>query len=251
MLRQDSASSSPDRDRSNAQIGSAQGGNAYGETVRPGNVDIQRELNHLEEMILDSPRIPLSRRTLIDEEQLLDQLDLVRLNLPTAFQEAEDLVRQKDEILLQAEQYAQEIIDAAERRAAQILDELGIIRQAEMEARQIRQRVQEECEDIQEQTMRDLERMRRQAQQEIDEMRRLAIAECEDIQGGADAYADHVLSDMEQQLNEMIRIIRNGRQQLYQEPPAPRPRESGSATPTPRSPQPSPKPQTPPKKSQS
>uniref|UniRef100_UPI0025B2D42E hypothetical protein n=1 Tax=Trichocoleus desertorum TaxID=1481672 RepID=UPI0025B2D42E len=186
-------------------------------------MDIQRELNRLEEMILDSPRIPLSRRTLVDEEQLLDQLDLVRLNLPTAFRDAEELLRHKDDILLETEQYAQEIVEVAERRAAQILDELGIVRQAEMEARQIRQHVQQECEAMQEQTMAEIDRMRRQAQQDLDEMRRMAIAECEDIQEGADAYADRVLGDMEHQLSEMVRIIRNGRQQLHTETPAPRP----------------------------
>lgn len=182
-------------------------------------------------MILDSPRIPLSRRTIIDEEQLLDQLDLVRLNLPTAFRDAEDLLRHKDDILNQTEQYAQEIVEVAERRAAQILDELGIIRQAEMEARQIRQRVQQECEAMQEQTMAEIDRMRRQAQQELDEMRRLAIAECEDIQEGADAYADRVLGDMEQQLSEMVRIIRNGRQQLHTEAPTPRPQTPNNPAP--------------------
>jgi hypothetical protein len=165
-------------------------------------------------MILDSPRIPLSRRTMIDEEQFLDQLDLVRLSLPEAFHEAEEIVRQKDEILMQAEQYAQDLIEEAERRAAQITNETGIIRQAELEAQQIRAQLQQECEAVQEQTIAELERTRRQAQQDLEEMRRLAIEECEDIQNGADGYADRVLRDMEAQMAEMLRIVRNGRQQL-------------------------------------
>ncbi len=212
MLRQDPSSISPDQGSNNA--GSAQSGANYRDNSRSGNVDIQRELNRLEELILDSPRIPLSRRTLIDEEQLLDQLDLVRLSLPEAFQEAEEIVRQKEEIFHQAEQYAQEIIEAAERRAAQILNEMGLIRQAEMEAQQIRQRVQQECDSAREQTIADIERLRRQSQQELEELRRMALDECEEIQAGADEYADRVLKEMESQLTEMMRVIRNGRQQL-------------------------------------
>jgi cell division septum initiation protein DivIVA len=165
-------------------------------------------------MVLDSPRIPLSRRTLVDEEQLLEQLDLVRLGLPEAFHEAEEIVRHKEEILLQAEQYAQEVIETAERRASQIMNEMGILRQAEMEAQQLRQRVQQECEMAKEQTINELERMRRQVRQELDEMQRLALEECEEIQAGADEYADRVLKEMEMQLSEMMRVIRNGRQQL-------------------------------------
>jgi hypothetical protein len=41
--------------------------------------------------------------------------------------------------------------------------------------------------------------------------------ECDDIQNGADDYADAVLTSIEQQLTEMLRVIRNGRQQLQPE----------------------------------
>ncbi len=174
-------------------------------------------------MILDSPRIPLSRRTLVDEEQLLDQLDLVRINMPQAFREADTIAQHKEDIFMQAEHYAQDIIESAERRADQILDEMGIVQQAEAEARQIRQQVQQECEAAREQVMTEIERMKRQAQQELQGMRQEALAECEEIQGGADAYADRVLQDIEQQLSDMTRIIRNGRQQLQPEAPPSRP----------------------------
>jgi cell division septum initiation protein DivIVA len=187
--------------------------------MRLGGVDLQRELNRLEEILLDSPRVPLSRRTLINEEQFLEQLDLVRLNLPSAFQEAAEIVVHKEDILQEAEQYAQEIIAAAEQRAAQILNDMGLVRQAEMEATQIRQQVQQECDIIQQQTLADIDQTRRRAQQELDEMQRRALAECEEIQAGADDYADRVLRDMEQQLTEMMRVVRNGRQQLHSEPP--------------------------------
>jgi F0F1-type ATP synthase membrane subunit b/b' len=194
--------------------------------MRLGGIDLQRELNRLEEIILDSPRVPLSRRTLVDEDQLLEQLDLVRLNLPPAFQEATELVVHKEEILQEAEQYAQEIIAAAEQRAAQILNDMGLVRQAEQEAAQIRHQVQIECDAIQQQTLADIDQMRRQAQQELDEMQRRALAECEEIQAGADDYADRVLRDMEQQLSEMMRVVQNGLRQLHPEPkpqqPAPR-----------------------------
>lgn len=211
MLHRDSSRSDPpDRNESNPPneppLGGARG------------IDIQRELNRIEEIIFDSWHLPLTKRTLVDEEALLTQLDLVRESLPSAFSEAEKIVRQRDEILLAAEEYAQEMMEAAERRADQILDEMGIIQQAEYEANQIRKRVQQECEAIQEQTLADIERMRLQAQQELEQMRQLALADCEDIQNGADEYADSILTSIEQQLTEMLRVIRNGRTQLQPEP---------------------------------
>lgn len=218
MLRQDSSNRiSPDRTGTPIGGGVPPNPVANGEAVRVGGVDIQRELEKLEEMILDSPRI-LSR-TIVNEDQLLDQLALVQINLPAAFEEARKLLQHKEEVLLEAEHYAQEIIETAERRAAQILDEMGLIRQAEIEMKQIRQRVQQECDGAQEQAMVEIERMRRQSQQELDEMRRRAIAECEAVQTGADDYADRILQDLEQQFNEMLRVVRNGRQQLTAESP--------------------------------
>lgn len=176
--------------------------------------DVQAELNRLEELILDNPRIPFTRKTVIDEEQLLDQLDIVRINLPTAFEEAVEIIRQKEEIFIQAEEYAQDIIESAQQQANQILDEMGIVRQAEIEAAQIRNAVQQECEEMQQKTLAEIEQMRMQAVQELEQMRQVAIAECEEIQDGADDYADAVLTRIDQQLSDMLRVIRNGRQQL-------------------------------------
>ncbi|MCS6813973.1 MAG: hypothetical protein NZ772_10460 [Cyanobacteria bacterium] len=200
-----------------------------------GSVDIQRELNKLEELILDGRHIPLSRLTLVDEESLLDQLDFIRMSLPAAFHEAQEIVRHKEEIFLQAEQYAQDIIAAAERRAAQLVDELGIIQQAEMEARQLMQRVQQDCEAARQQMVAELERMERQAQQKAQEIQRQAIAERDAIQAGADEYADRTLGDIEQRLVEMLRITRNGRNQLQAEAASSRSQHNNASASTPRS----------------
>ncbi|OCR02775.1 hypothetical protein BCD67_18100 [Oscillatoriales cyanobacterium USR001] len=215
MLRQqDLTRIEVDSNTNSTENESPQGGTSWEDTTRTAGVDIQRELNRLEEIILDSPRIPLTRRTLVDEEQLLDQLDLVRLNLPIAFQEADLILRHKDELIQEAELYAQEIIELAEQRASELLNEMGLIQQAKIEADQLRLQVQLDCEAIQQATIAEIEQIRYQAQQELEEMRARAIAECEEIQNGADDYADRALDNIEQQLTEMLRVIRNGRQQL-------------------------------------
>ena len=219
MLRQNSSNIEPDPNQHNASITDISGGAG-------GGVDIQQELDRLEDMVLTSPHIPLTRRTLVDEEQLLNQLDLIRLHLPVVFQEAKALVEQRQEIVFQAEQQAESIIQAAQAKAAQILNEMDIVRQAEVESQQILQQAQQECIAMQEQNLTEIDQMRRQAKQQLEEMRLRAIAEAEEIQQGADIYADNVLQNIEQQLVGMLRIIHNGRQQLH--PPLP-PESSGEA----------------------
>lgn len=214
MLRQNSSNIEPDPNQYSTPS------DALLPTV--GGGELQQELNRLEEMILTSPHVPLTRRTLVDEEQLLDQLDVVRARLPQLFQEARAIVEQKKEIIFQAEKQAEEIIQAAHAKAAQILNEIDIVRQAEAEAKEILQQVQQECITTQEQHLMEINQARRQAQRELEEMRRQAIAEAEEIQQGADAYADSVLLNLEQQLGSMLQIVHNGRQQLYPQLPSDR-----------------------------
>lgn len=168
-------------------------------------------------MILASTRIPLFNKTLIDEEKLLDHLDFIRVALPEAFQEAIIIIQQKEEIFLEAEEYGQRIVDAAQAKRAQILDASDIIRQAEQEAAQVRRQVQQECEEMMQETLAEIDRQRRSCQQELEEMQRQAFAEATAIEQGADEYADGVLGNIEQQLQDMMLIIRNGRQQLHQD----------------------------------
>ncbi len=164
--------------------------------------------------MLTSFRIPLTGRTLVDEEKLLEQLDYIRVSLPSVFQQAAAILEQKDEILLEAEEYGQQLVDAAQAKRAQILAESDIIMQAEHQAEQLRQQVQQECEAMMKDTLNEIDLKRLACQEELEQMRQIAIAQAQEIEGGADQYADHVLEGIEQDLKDMLRIITNGRQQL-------------------------------------
>ncbi|QXE23562.1 hypothetical protein B6N60_02252 [Richelia sinica FACHB-800] len=187
-----------------------------------GGVDLQQELNRLEDMILSSLRIPLTGRTLVEEDKLLEQLDFIRLSLPSVFQEAAEILAQKDEILLEAEEYGQQVVEAAQAKRAQILAESDIVRQAEWEADQMRRKVQQECEAMMQETLAENDRQRRALQQELEEMRQAAIAQAKEIEDGADQYADNVLENIEDNLKEMLRVVTNGRQQIRGDSPPPR-----------------------------
>jgi hypothetical protein len=184
------------------------------------DLDVQQQLTQLEEIIFDSPHIPLTGITLVEEEKLLDQLDLVRASLPKVIEAAMEVLQQKAQLIVEAEEYAEEIMSAAERRAAQLLDEMTIIRQAEQIAEQMRQEAEVECMGLKQALAKEVEESRHQAYEEIREMRELAIAESTEIQQGADDYANSVLSGLEGQLVQMLGVVRNGRQQLQPSPEA-------------------------------
>jgi hypothetical protein len=217
MLRSDSAQRRP-RPSSSASLPTANG-DADLPTI--GDIDIQQALNKLEEIILASPRVPFTGRTLIDEDQLLDQLDAIRLNLPPAFGQAVQVLQQRQDLIADAERYVQELLAMAEQQSAQILDELGILKQAEEMAQHLKAQTQADCDQLRNQVVGELQRMQQQAQQEWQVQHQQALAEQTMIQQEADAYADQVLSQVEKQLSEMLRIIQNGRNQLQPSPPPP------------------------------
>lgn len=184
---------------------------------KPGSVDIQQELNRLEDLILSSWRVPLTGRTLIDEEQIFEQLDFIRVSLPSLFQEAATILQHKQEVMLEAEEYGQQIVEAAQAKRAQILAESDILRQAEREAEQLRRKTQQEAEEMMQETLAEIDRRRQACMEELEQMRQTAIAQAQEIEDGADQYADSVLENIEQDLKDMLRIITNGRQQLRNE----------------------------------
>lgn len=182
---------------------------------READFDIQQELARLQEIIYESFHIPVTRWTIIDEDKVLEQLEFIGTKMPEAITKALRVLEQEQEILANAEAYAQRIIQQAQQEAAEILDESGIIQQAQHEATQIRQQVQSECEAIQAQTIAEIEQQRQVANGEMQQLYQNSVTEAQQIQEGADEYADTVLTRLEQELGEMLGVVRNGRQQLY------------------------------------
>jgi F0F1-type ATP synthase membrane subunit b/b' len=181
--------------------------------------NFQRELDRMEELFIDSPHF--FKRAIVHEEDFFDQLDMVRENLPQAFRQAEEIIRQRDQMLEEAERYAEKVVEDAQNRANLLLAENVIVRQAEFEAQQIRTQLNSECNAAQDKTIAEIEQARRQAQADLEEMRHRSLLDAEDIQRGADEYADKVLRDMEAQMADMLRVVRNGRQQLKINQPDP------------------------------
>jgi cell division septum initiation protein DivIVA len=175
---------------------------------------IEAALDRLEETILNSPRVPLTGKTMINEEALLEQIDLIRLSIPPAIKTAQEVLQYKNQIIQETQQQAQQMLAEANQHAYHIANELGIIERAEQEAREIHQIAVSQAEQMRQQTIIEVERIRDLNIQEIERMRQETIAECQSIQSGADEYADRILSQMEEQFTDILQSIKMGRQRL-------------------------------------
>lgn len=178
------------------------------------SLDVFAAIECLEAKILQSPRVPLTGKTMVNEDELLEQLDSIRLNLPEIVVTAHEIVRYKEHLIQAAQQQVQQIIAEANQHAYQVANELGIIDRAEQEARQIRHIAMTECEQLRQQTLMEAQRVSDLNSQEMERLRVRVTKECQQIQEGADEYADRVLREMEERLSEIMQVIQRGRHRL-------------------------------------
>ncbi|MBV5257642.1 DivIVA domain-containing protein [Synechococcus moorigangaii CMS01] len=209
------SSSSPDKPADN---------NANSPTLYRGvDLNVQEQLTHLEEVIFDGFQLPLVGMTLVKDDDVLDQLDQVRASVPDIIERAVEVLQYKQQLLEEAQAYAEEMMAAAERRAAQMLDEMLLTRQAEQKAAQLRYETEQECQALRQTTLAELEDSRQRITQELQQLRSQAIAEAQVVQQDADQYAHNLLSSLEVNLREQLDIVQNGRRQLQPPPPLPNP----------------------------
>jgi hypothetical protein len=181
------------------------------------SLDVLAAIECLENRILQSPRVPLTGKTMVNEEELLEQLDSIRLNLPEIVVTAHEIVRYKEHLIQSAQQQAQQIIAEANQRAYQVANELGIIDRAEQEAMQMREIAISECDRLRQQTILEAQRLSDLNSQEMERLRARVTQECQQVQNGADEYADRVLHEMEDRLTDILQVIQHGRNRLNPE----------------------------------
>jgi cell division septum initiation protein DivIVA len=165
--------------------------------------NIEIELDALAELIIHSTHVPLTEFVVMDRVVFLYQLNQIKEHLPVDLATAIAIANRKQQIISEAENYAAELVKSAQAEAKEILRDSTILRQAELDGARVRLKTEQECDYLKQTTL-----------QEVAELRQNAIAESLAIQTGADDYADHVLGDLEQKIQQMLLIIQNGRQQL-------------------------------------
>lgn len=176
-----------------------------------------QEIEKLDSLVFNSFRVPFIGKVLVDENSLLDQLDSIKMNIPDCLDQAIEILQQREKILMEAQQYAQKIVENAQRKATQMLNENTIRQQAESQAYQIKRQLQQDCENLQQKTIAEVEQIRQKIQQDAIRIRQQAIQEAEEIQNEADVYADKMLARLEKDLSDMLRVVSNGRQQVYRQ----------------------------------
>ena len=141
--------------------------------------------------------------TVVKKDTVTNILDKLYAALPDEIKEARALLRRKDELQYEAQQRAEKTIADAQAEANRLLSESDLLRAVQREAEKIKEQVISECDEIKRKSYEDAEALRNQA---IDEALR--------TKDGASVYAEQVLVSLEQNLNQLQEIVKNGQVQL-------------------------------------
>ena len=141
--------------------------------------------------------------TVVKKDTVTNILDKLYAALPDEIKEARALLRRKDELQYEAQQRAEKIISDAQAEANRLLSESDLLRAVQREAEKIKEQVISECDEIKRKSYEDAEALRSKA---IDEALR--------TKDGASVYAEQILVSLEQNLNQLHEIVKNGQLSL-------------------------------------
>ncbi len=132
-------------------------------------VDILYLLDQLEEVLGSGPRVPFISRTLVDEQEVLDILDQIRVSIPEEIKAARRVTQEREQILDEARSEADRMLRDADAQAAGRVSEHALVHAAEARASEIEGRALSSAERTREEAetyaYRVLERLRSQIDQ--------------------------------------------------------------------------------------
>ena len=144
-------------------------------------MDIMALIDRIEEIVESGRAVPFSSQKMVDPDKVFEIVDEIRAQFPDELKQARWIVKERQEMLEEAEKEANRILEEARDRANQLASEQEVVRLAEQQAADA------------------LDRARQQERE---------------IRLGAEDYADEMLANLEVNLGKLLTAVQRGRDRL-------------------------------------
>jgi cell division septum initiation protein DivIVA len=144
-------------------------------------MDMLSLIDKLEDIIANGVKVPLTGSVILKEQQLYEVIDDIRAALPDELKQARWIVKERQEMIEEAEKEAGRIIEEAKAKAEELVSETEIVKMAEKKANEIIEAAQ---------------------------------AREREIRLGAEDYADEMLANLEVNLGKLLTAVQRGRDRL-------------------------------------
>jgi len=144
-------------------------------------MDIMALIDKLEDYVTAAKKIPLTNTVIVDEQKIYDLIDQIRANFPEEIKQARWVVKERQEMIEEAEKEAKNIIQDSKQKASDLAAESEVVRLAESQANEI------------------LENARNKERE---------------VRLSAEDYADEMLANLEVNLGKLLTAVQRGRDRL-------------------------------------
>jgi F0F1-type ATP synthase membrane subunit b/b' len=144
-------------------------------------MDIMALIDRIEELIDNGRNVPFSNGRIVDADKIYEIIDEIRAQFPDELKQARWIVKERQEMVEEAEKEANRILEEARDRAQALAADQEIVKLAESQAAEI-----------------------------LDNAR----AREREIRLGAEDYADEMLANLEVNLGKLLTAVQRGRDRL-------------------------------------
>lgn len=176
--------------------------------------NVKSILEMIEDLVLNSPKIPVLNKLIIDEDKLFSLLDELNKNLPAEMSESKVIVQNKDRIMAEAEQKSGEMVTSAEKKANEFLStseskSKELMANAEAKAKEVVSIAETKAKLLVSES-----EVIKKALVEVNNLKFEATKEIDNKNNEVYGYAENVLEKLEKQLSDAISVVKNGRASL-------------------------------------
>ncbi len=144
-------------------------------------MDIMALIDRVEEIVDNARGVPFSSNKMVDPDKVYEIVDEIRAQYPDELKQARWIVKERQEMLEEAEKEANRILEEARDRAEGMASEQEVVKRANEQAASI------------------LDSARQQERE---------------IRLGAEDYADEMLANLEVNLGKLLTAVQRGRDRL-------------------------------------
>ena len=164
---------------------------------------IESLLEELDEILEEGKSMPFTSNLLLDVSEIKRVIEDIRLNMPDELMQARKIASERKEILVAAQNSADEIIASAHKRAKELVEEHEITKNAEIAAAEIMNQANTKAKEI-------LETARTQATEVTEKAQKWS----NDLRKSAGEYVENIVALADETLTNSVNEIRRARQSL-------------------------------------
>ncbi len=165
-------------------------------------MSVRETLDKIEDLVAGSFHIPIYGKTAIRDDVLIQYIEDLRNDLPKELNRADQIMKDRDNIIANAKREAEEIHKEAEEYARRITEQDEIVKRARTQGKSILQKAQDDAKDRAKEIVA-------QAQAEAQRQREEASAYADQVT----AYADQVFGQLIKHVDKTYKISQQSRQE--------------------------------------